>query len=70
MSELIVYSREYRLAGVAIALASLTIVYGVFRFVKFRQRQRRQLAWRAMRVEQDRIWNERGANKPGDHPRG
>jgi hypothetical protein len=70
MSEIIAFSREYRLAGVAIALASLTIAYVVFRFVRFRQRQRKQLAWQATRAEQDRIWNERVTNKPGDHPLG
>ena len=52
-------ARDNLLIGVVAFAIIMTVAYSTFRAIKQREKNRRVAAWRAMRAEQDRIWNER-----------
>jgi hypothetical protein len=52
------FARENLSIGL-VAVAIVILLTGtVFRVLKVRARNRRRAAWRAQRIEEDRIWNE------------
>ncbi len=53
------FARDNLLIGAVAFAIIMTVAYATFRAVRQRERNRRVAAWRAMRAEQDRIWNER-----------
>lgn len=56
-------ARDNLLIGAVAFAIVMTVAYSTFRAIKQREKNRRVAAWRAMRAEQDRIWNERMGTK-------
>lgn len=59
MESYAVLARDNLLIGAVAFAIIMTVAYSTFRVIKQREKNRRVAAWRAMRAEQDRIWNER-----------